>query len=84
MPVLNLLILIITIISSINPSKQPTNSLPVPQLHQTTTPTFTMVSFTTFVLAIAAATSASAFKKPCNLPYDHCGWTLADSNYGNN
>lgn len=42
-----------------------------------------MVSFTTLVLAItAAASSVTAFKTPCNFPYDVCGWTLANDVYG--
>ncbi|KAK0656320.1 hypothetical protein B0T16DRAFT_451906 [Cercophora newfieldiana] len=37
-----------------------------------------MVSFTTFVLAIAAIAITNTFNVPCKEPYDHCGWTLTN------
>jgi hypothetical protein len=37
-----------------------------------------MVNFTTFVLALVAATFTSAFKVPCASPNDQCGWTLSN------
>ena len=46
-----------------------------------------MVSFTTLTLAVVAAavTGAQAqrapFSKPCNAPYDVCGWTLANGEF---
>jgi hypothetical protein len=47
------------------------------------TPTAKMVSFTTLVIALtAAASSVTAFTKPCNFPYDVCGWTLANQEFG--
>lgn len=41
-----------------------------------------MVAFKTFVLAVVAVAGASAFKAPCNAPYDQCGYTLANEVYG--
>ncbi|KAH6848070.1 hypothetical protein B0I37DRAFT_156661 [Chaetomium sp. MPI-CAGE-AT-0009] len=43
-----------------------------------------MVKFTSVTLALAATiTGASAaFTKPCNFPYDVCGWTLANQEFG--
>ncbi|KAM7208170.1 hypothetical protein V8F20_001450 [Naviculisporaceae sp. PSN 640] len=42
-----------------------------------------MAKFTSIVLAVVAAVSGvSAFKQPCQAPYDVCGWKLADGVLG--
>lgn len=43
-----------------------------------------MVKFTSAIVALAATTvSAQAdFLKPCNAPYDVCGWTLLNAEFG--
>lgn len=60
------------------------NSIPSSSQANPTQPKIKMQFTLTTVLALAAAiTGASAsFKKACNAPYDVCGWTLADGNFG--
>ncbi|KAL1842458.1 hypothetical protein VTJ49DRAFT_5195 [Mycothermus thermophilus] len=42
-----------------------------------------MVKFTTILAAVAATmTGVNAFDKPCNAPYDFCGWMLSNSEFG--
>jgi hypothetical protein len=43
-----------------------------------------MVKFTSAIVALAATTvSAQAdFLNPCNAPYDVCGWTLLNADFG--
>jgi hypothetical protein len=43
-----------------------------------------MVKFTSVAVALAVTITgtSAAFTKPCNFPYDVCGWTLANQEYG--
>ncbi|KAK4032673.1 hypothetical protein C8A01DRAFT_50586 [Parachaetomium inaequale] len=43
-----------------------------------------MVKFTSVVVALAATITGAqaAFTKACNAPYDVCGWTLTNTEFG--
>ena len=43
-----------------------------------------MVKFASVAVALAATITgtSAAFTKACNFPYDVCGWSLANQEYG--
>jgi hypothetical protein len=43
-----------------------------------------MVRFTSVIMALAATITGTqaAFKKACIAPYDVCGWTLTNGEFG--
>lgn len=50
----------------------------------TDSPPSKMVKFTSVAVALAATITgtSAAFTKACNFPYDVCGWTLANQEFG--